>query len=94
MSRELEALERAFDGGWDYNGDYEDYGIIKSALERNEKLEKVWEIVKEKHPRISLIKSMIKTNSVDFDEYNCAVFSYQQLTETEFNLLKEMLEEK
>lgn len=104
MNKELEALEYLFPCYHCKEKDHKNceeicveyikYKEIMSALERKEKLEKVWNIVKEKNPRLSLIKSMIKTNSVDFDNYNCAVFSYERLTETEFNLLKEMLEEK
>lgn len=104
MNKELEAILRMYHNAvqpkdnlatkyFQTKSCYDDFNLIKSALERKEKLNKVWEIVKEKNPRLSLIKSMIKTNSVDFDNYNCAVFSYERLTETEFNDLVEMLEE-
>lgn len=97
MNKELEALEIVKDRltyQWGEEPDcaYE-LETIKSALELKEKLERAWKTIKEKNPRLSLIKSMIRLNCVDFEDYDNAVFDYELLTEAEFNLLKEMLEE-
>lgn len=66
--------------------------IIKSALERNEKLEKVWEIVKTKIISLYFVKSykdVATYNQKRLEHY----YRYDELTEEEFNLIKEMLEE-
>lgn len=74
---------------------------IESALERKEKLEKTWEIVKEKKVNVRnfiKLKNWILDRGFEdftyslytkyFSIYDCGSLL---LTETEFNLLKEML---
>lgn len=96
MNKELEALEQLFQysksvARLSNSQSYEDRKIIKSALERKEKLENAWKIIDEHAVDIFGVS---RCNTVG--EYNVyqAFENWQQLTETEFSLLKEMLEEK
>lgn len=76
----------------------EQYKTIKSALERKEKLEKAWKIVRKKKVDFRLIKKCDNANTYNY--LYAQRYAYDpdymdnQLTETEFNLIKEMLEEK
>lgn len=97
--KELEALEniaKNVEGNDEYRFEHykHDYNLIKSALERKEKLEKVWKIVKDKQVDILQLKECILEegeNALTVYNKYCA---HPELTEAEFNLLKEMLEEK
>jgi len=87
-----EALERLV-SHQEYDVEYyeqmcKDSDLVKSALERNEKLEKVWEIAK---THIALDYWLIKSCDTVFTYNNLTITN--KLTETEFNLIKEMLEE-
>jgi len=77
MSEELQALE---DIVLFVNKNHKSIRIIKTALNRLEELEKVLEIIKNKH-LINL------TFADDFDVF----LERNNLTETEFSLLKEYL---
>lgn len=71
----------------------EELDILKSALERKEKLEKVWEIVKKCQLDVNIFIQLFIKNDYNYAYYciNWDKFSHEFLTETEFNLLKEML---
>lgn len=94
-NKELEALEFI---KLDYGVEPQGYELIKSALERKEKLEKAWEIVKNHGIDMSFC-SWINERTYeqylkDKEGYIEKQLEVKSLTETEFNLLKEMLEEK
>lgn len=106
MNKELEALEDLWEGyiettdycrfkyGLTHDKEKANFELIKSALERKEKLEKAWEITKNSSINFHLIK-----DSENYNRYieKCFLIAGKLetwLTETEFNLLKEMLEEK
>lgn len=101
MNTELEALENIRKVGVKINDisvyyDFEDdIETIKFAIERKEKLEKVWEIVKTKKVDFRLLKKCDDINTYNY--LYAQRYGYEpdymdnQLTETEFNLLKEML---
>lgn len=84
MSKELEALRQLFEfskssASLSRSQSYEDLKILNEALKRKEKLEKVWEIVSQ------------KTGIGIYDE-EIEIYCYKaDMTETEFNLLKEMM---
>lgn len=42
-------------------------------------------------PRLSLIKSMIKTNSVDYYEYNRTVYDYEIVSKETFDKVVELM---
>ena len=61
---------------------------IDEMLERIEKLEKAWEVVKEKKVEISWLKVSDDLNEYNVDSENLS----KPLTEEEFELIKEMIE--
>lgn len=66
--------------------------LIKSALEHKEKLEKSWEIIKEKPQQYAFIRKYNITRYLREDLSYCTNENDEELlTETEFNLLKELL---
>ena len=77
---------------------------LKSALERKEKLEEVWEIIKEKpNDYYFLVNCEFDFTKMSYEQYKTCIYGYYKqmyddsligFTETEFNLLKEMLKEK
>lgn len=101
MNAELEALEklmneiRGFLKIQDFIEFSKNYQTIKSALERKEKLEKVWEIVKTKKVDFRLLKKCDDTNTYNYlyAQRYCYEPDYidNQFVETEFNLLKEIM---
>ena len=68
-----------------------DYDIIKQALLKAEKLEKAWEIVKEKEIDTFYLRQCFKVKDSLEIYNNCCKVGYK-LTQQEFDLLKEMLE--
>ena len=84
MSKELEALERLFCAGrldLDYvlNGKQnQDYKIIEKSL-------KALEIIKNKQVNVFLL------HSVDLETYNDMIADNRNLTQEEYELLKEVL---
>ncbi len=94
MSKELEALKHlhsfAFDFSFEQNQDIRgDYELIKSALERKEKLEKAIKIIKDNYAID--IEKVVDGGYVIICEKGSEFYDVTYLTETEFNLLKEML---
>lgn len=97
--KELEALKRLLDhcgntedGYNECDIDIEDYETVKNALERNEKLEKVWKIVKEKEVNVCDLVYWADDVNGQLQGYNRTRESdWMELTEEEFDLLKEML---
>lgn len=101
MSKELEALNRI-----DKNGVFvsEEYNIVKSALERkdqleienaelkarNEKLEKALSIYKNKMVNSHFVKFYKSVKGYNANRLKTC-YMYDELTEEEFYLLKEML---
>lgn len=100
MSKELEALECLeclYCEPDDYRGNdrAKDYNTIKQALLKSEKEHKVLEIIKEKNVWIAKLKSLFKRYNNDLDVlrlYNANTYKIDyQLTQEQFDLLKEVL---
>ena len=68
--------------------------IIENALLKAEKLEKAWEVVKEKGVNVGEFKKDLDWDKFDYSFYLCYYkhFSLKELTEEEFELIKEMIE--
>lgn len=89
MTKELEALEFI---KLDYGVEPKGYELIKSALERLEKLEKALRIVIKKNVEFQSLILAITFNRIG--EYNNGLLDGYKLTKEEYNLLKEMMEEQ
>lgn len=89
-----EALERLNEKllRYDEHYDYADIEIIKQDLDRLEKLEKVIEILKRFNFTIYTIK--YNDNETEFKIYTDCLLETQELTQEEYDLLKECLNDK
>ena len=77
---------------YDEHYDYADIEIIKQDLDRLEKLEKVIEILKRFNFTIYTIK--YNDNETEFKIYTDCLLETQELTQEEYDLLKECLNDK
>ena len=79
--------------------DLDDYKIISQALDQAEKNEKILSLLKGKRIVLDVFTQIIKNHAkadikVQLSLYNACVDSPWKLTETEFNLIKKLLEEE
>ena len=84
MNKELEALENIKHYDTRVGLHEDDYKIIENALKDTEKYKKALEIIKEKRVDVSWLFKCDNTR-------NYKHFSYCELTEEEFDFLKEIL---